>query len=355
MDADTKWEEVFDGLTTSEQECVRDTFDGDMLESVLDRSVMWGSDTVEAWEISIFSCLAPETARSVFVSLMLEEAGLSLEDLSEEEATCLRAWVTETDWTTLTGATDDASTLIEFFAGLLDCVPDPSWSEPGDRPWDEVIEEATPGGIGETTPGELGFGGESDTFAFQAAEGDQLYELDITLGTLADYVLDIYDADGTRLAIHNAYGDEGQDRLIWSAPGTGTYYVQVTSFLADTGTYTLTISIPDIVDDHPNSTGNATPVEIGAATQGALDHEGDSDYFAFQATEGASYQLDVTLANLEESVLYLFDADAIWLDITYDYGDSPASRLIWQAPTTGTYYIQVTSYDGGTYTLTIAS
>ena len=60
VDADTEWGEVFDALTTTEQECVRDSFEGDLLESVLARPVMSESDTPEAWEVSMFSCLAPK-------------------------------------------------------------------------------------------------------------------------------------------------------------------------------------------------------------------------------------------------------------------------------------------------------
>ena len=418
MDANTKWGEVFDALTTSEQECIRDTLDGDILESVLDRSVLSESDTVEAWEILIFSCLAPQTARAVFldsiiagigedevfvldadvvvclgewvagldvvatmvalsvddpetagkttkalmtctqdlvVALMLEETGLTLEELSEEEASCLRAWVTDTDWTTLfTG--DDPSILMEFFPDLMACAPSLSWSEPGDRPWDEVIEEATPVGIGVATQGAVDYENDRDYFAFEATQ-DEFYQLDVTLGTLQDSVLDIFDADGTWLDGNDDYGNSTASRLIWNAPSTGTYYIQVTSFYASTGTYTLTIAIPDLVDDHPNSVDNATPVEIGVATQGAVDYEGDGDYFAFEATQDEFYQLDVTLGTLQDSVLDIFDADGTWLDGNDDYGNSTASRLIWNAPSTGTYYIQVTSFyaSTGTYTLTVAS
>ena len=563
MDADTKWGEVFDALTTSEQECIRDTLLDDILEWELDQSVLSESDTVEGWEILIFSCLAPQTARAVFldsiiaeigedevfvldadmvvclgewvaeldvfatmldlwvdnpeivewpfktlvaamvalsvddpetagktttalltctqdlvVALMLEETGLTLEDLSEEEATCLRAWVTETDWTTLltgsaddpsalfgflpdlmacapdmfissmleetgltledlseeeatclrawvtetdwttlltgsaddpsalfgflpdlmacapdmfissmleetgltledlseeeatclrawvtetdwttllTGSADDPSALMEFFAGLLDCVPE-SWPEPGDRPWDEVVEEATPVEIGVATQGAVDYENDNDFFAFQAEDG-QLYELDVTLGTLEDSVLEIYDADGTWLDGNDDYGNSTASRLIWNAPNTGTYYIQVTSFHAGTGTYTLTLTIssPDVVDDDPNSQpGNATRVEIGVTTQGAVDYDYDVDFFAFEATEGELYQLDVTLGTLQNSVLDLFDADGTWLGVSDDYGGFTASRLRWHAPSTGTYYIRATGTGTGTYTFTIS-
>ena len=542
VDANTKWRGVFDALTTSEQECIGNAFDGAVLEAVLDRPVMSASDTTDAWEILIFSCLAPQTARAVFlsttiaemeedvvlgiyadslacleewvagldvvatlvalsvddgeaiggivtpfmtctsdlvISAMLEEAGMALEDLSEEEASCLRTWVADVDWPALlAGSTDDRSVLFDFIPDLISCVPDlflssfleetgmtledlseeeasclrgwvattdwPAllaastddlslllgilpdlsacvpdlfllsfleetgmtledlseeeasclrgwvattdwpvllasftddlsllvdiypdlsycapdlwWSGPSVRPWDEVIQEATPVEIGEPSQGELDFEGERvDYFAFQAEEGE-LYDLGVVLGSLQDSVLDLFDADGTRLAGNDDYGDSLASRLLWRAPATGTYYVQVTDFFAGTGTYTLTIAISEVVDDHANSAGNATPVEIGEPSQGELDYEGDSDYFAFQAEEGEFYQLDVVLGSLQISFLDLFDADGTWLAGNDDYGDSTSSRLIWNAPATGTYYVQVTDFFAGTgtYTLTIA-
>ena len=533
VDADTEWGEVFDALTTTEQECVRDSFEGDLLESVLARPVMSESDTPEAWEVSMFSCLAPQTARAVFlallvagmeedglflidadarvclnewvagidvvatmvalsaddaeaagevttafmrcnpdlfISLMLEETGMTLDDLSEEEATCLGEWAAGTDWASLfTGSTDDPALLGDFvpdliacapdmfissmleetgltledlseeeatclrewaagmdwatllsgddlavlmdflpdlfacipdvfissmleetgltledlseeeaaclrewvtdfdwatlFTGfaedplylfeLLECVPDLSWSEPGDLPWDQVIEEATPLGIGVVFQGELDDEGDSDYFTFQAEEGE-FYQLDVTLGTLEDSVLDLYDTDGTWLDANDDYGESTASRLVWDAPGTGTYYVQVTSFGTGTGTYTLTIS--GITDDHANSAANAVPVQIGMAAQGTIDYEGDGDYFTFAAEEGEFYQLDVTLGTLEDSVLDVFDTYGIWQGGNDDSAQSTASRLHWTAPGTDTYYVRVTGFDvsTGTYTLTIA-
>ena len=483
VDVDTEWGEVFDALTTTEQECIRDSFEGDLLGSVLARPVMSESDTPETWEVSMFSCLAPQTARALFlallvsgmeedgvflmdadaqacldawvagidvvatmvalsaddaeaagevttafmrcnpdlfISLMLEETGMTLEDLSDEEATCLRNWATGTDWTTLltsaatdpsplfeflpglvecapdlflfsmleefdltledlgaeeatclrewvagtdwttlfTSAATDPSPLFDFLPGLFDCLPDLTWLGAGARLPAAMVDEATPVRMDVVTQGELEFAGDSHYFAFDAQE-DELYELDVTLGTLQDSLLQVYEADGAWLDGNDDYGDSSASRLIWHAPSTDTYYVEVSSFGTGTGTYTLTISLSD-EDDHPNTTANATPVEIGAIAQGELEYNGDIDVFTFEATEGVSYELDVTLGTLLESVLWLYGADGNWLAGNEDYGDPTASGLIWHAPSTGTYYVYVASYGAdlslgtGTYTLTIA-
>lgn len=215
----------------------------------------------------------------------------------------------------------------------------------------DSADNATPVEIGVATQGELKYARDSDFFTFEATKGEY-YELDITLGTLQGSVLGVLDADGNWLA---SYHTSTLPRLIWHVPATGPYYVRVASYSTKTGTYTLTVSTSDIVDDHPNSADNATPVQIGVATQGELEYEGDSDFFTFEATEGQFYQLDVTLGTLEDSVLRLVDAEDIWL--ADDYGRSAAPRIGWYAPATGTYHVQVASFttDIGTYTITVAA
>ena len=92
-----------------------------------------------------------------------------------------------------------------------------------------------------STQGELEYEGDSDLFAFET-EGDEYYELDVTLGTLRDSVLHVFDADGNGLASIDDYGDSTASQLKWDAPATGTYYVQVNSFTGGLGTYTVTIA-----------------------------------------------------------------------------------------------------------------
>ena len=307
MDAYTEWEDVFDTLTTTEQECLRDSFEGGLLESVLARSVMPESDTPQAWEESIISCLAPQTTRALFlafmvagmeeegllidtdakacldewvegidvaalsnddtevatevttalmrcnpnlvISSMLEETGLTLEDLSEEEATCLREWVTNTDWVPLisliAGSPNDPELLGGIVSDLIACAPDIFISsmleETGHLQWNEIIEHATPLGMGVALQGDLNYEGDSDYYTFEAEEGES-YQLDVTLGTLEDSVLDLYNANGTWLDGNDDYAFSTASRLYWTAPGTDTYYVQVTSYDYGTGTYTLTVA-----------------------------------------------------------------------------------------------------------------
>ena len=214
------------------------------------------------------------------------------------------------------------------------------------------IDDATAIRVGADVRGALDYDGDIDFFRFQAERG-QSYQIDVALGTLDDLELVLLDPDGRELAYNGDYGDTFGSRLYWEAPSSGERYVLVGGY--GTGTYTLTVSLSDLIDDHGNSEGRATAIRVGADVRGALDYDGDIDFFRFQAERGQSYQIDVALGTLDDSELVLLDPDGRELAYNGDYGDTYASRLYWEAPSNGVYYVAVTGYGIGTYTLTVSS
>ena len=118
VDTGTVWQEVFDALTASEQSCIRNALGEESLESALDQPVL-RSDTAE-WEVSIFVCLAPESADALFLSSLIAE----MEELSEAEESCLRELVADSDVAALVAAPEDSAAAAEFITGMVNCVPD---------------------------------------------------------------------------------------------------------------------------------------------------------------------------------------------------------------------------------------
>ena len=94
---------------------------------------------------------------------------------------------------------------------------------------------------------------------------------------------------------------------------------------------------------------------VGADVEGVIDYQGDSDYFRFTAEEGQLYQIDVALGSLPNSELRLRGPDGS-LRYNDDHGDSLASRVVWEAPASGDYYLVVEAarFDAGSYTLTVS-
>ena len=94
---------------------------------------------------------------------------------------------------------------------------------------------------------------------------------------------------------------------------------------------------------------------VGGAVLGVLDYPGDFDLFVFDAVHRELYQIDVALGTLGDSVVAVYDADETQLAFNDDYEGTLASRVFWEAPTAGRYYVAVASLGDGTgsYTLTI--
>ena len=206
--------------------------------------------------------------------------------------------------------------------------------------------------VGADVRGVVGSQDDIDYFRFRALRG-QIYQIDVALGTLDRSRLYLRDADGSFLGSHHDDGGPFAAGLYWEAPSSGERYVAVEG-LFDIGTYILTVSLADPIDDHGNSGGRATAIRVGAVVRGALDYDGDIDYFRFGASRERSYQIDVTLGTLDDSIVSLYGGDGSLLDTNDAYGDTFASRLFWEAPSYGERYVAVEGDGTGTYTLTVA-
>ena len=211
-----------------------------------------------------------------------------------------------------------------------------------------------PAAVGGSVEGTLEHGGDSDVFVFEA-DADALYRIDVILSTLDDSLLILYDADGRELAHNDDYGGTYASRIEWQAPAAGDYYLWVEGY--GVGAYSLIITTIPNVDDHADAPEDATPTVLGGSIEGTLHHGGDVDMFVFEAEEGALYRIDVTLGSLGDSVLTLYDVDGQELAYNDDHGGSAASRIEWQAPEPGDYYLAVEGWGGstGAYTLAITS
>ena len=123
VDSSTVWRELFDTFSPSEQSCIRAELGDELLESVRERSVMPGTETHQ-WEVSIFGCLAPDTATGIFLSAFVAQ----MEGLTGETEGCLRELLADADVASIVAAdlpdasSDRAAAAMEFTFDLLSCV-----------------------------------------------------------------------------------------------------------------------------------------------------------------------------------------------------------------------------------------
>eukprot|EP01050_Picozoa_sp_SAG11_P015734 SAG11_NODE_2074_length_3858_cov_4.261772_1_plen_772_part_00 len=98
----------------------------------------------------------------------------------------------------------------------------------------------------------------------------------------------------------------------------------------------------------------------GQPIAGTINDGGIANRNALVTTAGMTYDITVTLDSLFDSVVEVYDMDgATILDSNDDDGSGGlGSHLVWTAPSTGEYYVDVRGYSQsqrGSYTLTIAT
>ncbi|MCY4641011.1 MAG: hypothetical protein OXC94_11810 [Chloroflexi bacterium] len=279
-----------------------------------------------------------------FVATILRDGGLAPETLSEGTRSCLREWVLAFDWEAVFaggGPGDDAET---FEAALARCAPDLPDDHAG------APAGATALTVGVAIDGALEIPYDQDVFSFEAEQGE-LYQIDVEPGTLDDPWLELLDPGGVLLDRNDDSADSLAARLLWEAPDSDRHYVKVGGW--GIGTYRLTVAVSPLADDHAGSIGGATPVRLGAAIAGAIDHPEDTDRFSFVAVAGRLYQVDVALGTLHDSWVELHGAAGSQLAWNDDVGPWFGSRIVWEAPASARYYVQVGGWDTGSYTLGI--
>ena len=93
FDEDSVWGEVFDAVAEPERLCIENELGDELLATAREHHLL-SEDHTPTWQVAAFSCLAPETAATVFFSRMVAD----IKDLLNEEAeACLRDLLVQAD------------------------------------------------------------------------------------------------------------------------------------------------------------------------------------------------------------------------------------------------------------------
>ena len=201
--------------------------------------------------------------------------------------------------------------------------------------------------LNSVTAGDIEYDRDVDWFEFEAVAGTT-YMFETTLGSLADSYVTLYDQNGLFVADDDDGGTGYASRLVWNATSSGTYYIEARAYATtQTGTYQLAIS---------EFGASAVPIAVGETVAGNIDFGSDADWFVFSAVADTIYVFETTLGTLPDSVLTLYDASGAYIDYDDDGGVGYASRLFWNATTTGDVYVEVGAYSSlqtGTFQLSV--
>ena len=212
---------------------------------------------------------------------------------------------------------------------------------------------ATAATVGEPVEGAIGYARDVDWFVFEGEAGE-IYEIDVALGTLGNSWAELLDSNIWLSKYNDDHDNNLASRIVWKAPSSDSYYVIVSGY-GTTGSYTFKVSVSDGADDHGNDRDSATAVTAGDSMEGALEYYGDLDWFVFQAEAGEFYEIDVALGTLGDSWVELSDSDGLPLAFSDDHDNNLASRIVWKAPSSDSYYVIVSGYGTtGSYTLKVS-
>lgn len=119
------------------------------------------------------------------------------------------------------------------------------------------------------------------------------------------------------------------------------------------------LSGPAWADDFADDTSTDGRIAVGEPVTGEIETGGDIDWFAVEFEQGESYAIDLEGAptgqgSLPDAFLHVFDEAGAELATDDDGGTGFNSRLIFEAPETGTFYIAASAFSTGTGTYTLS-
>jgi hypothetical protein len=199
--------------------------------------------------------------------------------------------------------------------------------------------------------GIIDYEGDADFFRFTpTVSANYLVE---TTGSTDTYG-HLYNSSRQELA-NNDDGVNNNFRINYPLVANQTYYIKVRHFSTyGMGTYSLTVKIPDNQDDHGNTIGTATPVQVNVNVAGNIEIGEDDDYFKFSVNTSGAYQIE-TFGNTD-TLGELYDSN-YQLIATNDDGINTNFRMVQGINADQIYYIKVRPYSRagtGHYTLLIS-
>ena len=210
--------------------------------------------------------------------------------------------------------------------------------------------------IGAPINGEIETLGDHDWYRITLTAG-QTYTFTVGAtgtGDITDSHLFLRSSTGALLADNDdiAFPGNTYSRIVFTAATTGTYFVDVGAWdNRQAGNYRLTATT-DIADSIPGSSATTATVTVGGSSvNGVIDALGDHDWYRVDLVAGQSYILRTNAtggANDPDTFLRLFNpAGTTQLAENDDGGGGTYSSIRFTASTSGTYFLDVGSFEDG--------
>ena len=359
------WRDAIDAVSTEERDCIQSELGTDRYETVLAEAVLDG--TTEPWEVAVWRCLDRETAADLFKAIapfgfLRQSFGDFGGRLERDNEVCLdRVW-NRIDIPRLIEAglpnvdLDDYQHGVAALIGIGLCIGSlPSIVEVDDH--SDGIEGATEIAVGSFVEANLDakFNAifDQDVFQFIAVPG-LVYELDLNYGLWGPI-----DFTGDEQAFFSiqVVGSDGRQEFItsrpvlWEPSRRGVHYLVVAG--AGPLPYEFEVSISDYVDDFGDDFESATDIPIGGSVEGTIGPIRENDFFSFRAEAGETYQIDVSLEDDYRADLDDDDLRVELIGTDRNRIGEIEHRSVWDAPSSGEYFLRVYSEHRGSYSIWI--
>ncbi len=200
-------------------------------------------------------------------------------------------------------------------------------------------------------------------------EADQMYRIVVkskttgNLRTLSEPLLWLYIDDGTvdyiqgTLAVPSVR--ERQARIHYYAKSEAVYYISVSAYEDDTGSYDLLVM--EVEDDcQPDNTSTHDSIASGENKDARIDYRGDTDWFRTNLTGGTTYTIEASGGDGARPLAYLkvliFDGSGKKVETGELNSGEQTSVATYTPGRDGTYFIVVTSLENltGNYKLSMS-
>jgi hypothetical protein len=210
---------------------------------------------------------------------------------------------------------------------------------------------------GDTLTGTIDTLGDHDWYRVTLVAG-QTYKFTTSAtgtGDVGDTTIAIRDATGTQLAFNDDFGTGTYSQIIFTAPSSGFFWIDVGSY-NDTLTGNFRISSATATPIPPDSVpGDATTtatLAIGSAVNGIVNTNGDHDWFKVTLVAGQTYVFRTnatTGANGDiDTFLTLRDTAGASLITNDDGGGGTYSAIRYTAATSGTFFLDIGAFGDST-------
>ena len=200
--------------------------------------------------------------------------------------------------------------------------------------------------------GKIDYYGDNDYLKL-SVEAGKSYDITLNSDNHETYLDLLENSDGYENYIWNYdyVWDNNDEHIVFTASTTEDIYLDVEG--EDTTNYTLNVSE---VENNDVADNTSTTAQIQNNTySGKIDTYNDVDWIKVDVKAGETYQVDVTSDDIDTIIEGIYDNNGNYIDNTYndDANGTLNSETTFAASTTGTYYIAVSGYDTGDYTVNV--